>query len=102
MSDGSTPLTFLSQDDVDASPVSALAAAFISASGGMSEEGVKAFLFLQMYSPTVFRKVSGSNADLLALKVRQTPGTIKRLMEAIQALSFKELWDRVNLMPGGK
>jgi hypothetical protein len=86
------------QEGVDAA--STLAEAYVKAAASVSEDFAKAATFVELYFGRAYAAPIITNA--LQYKLQQTPGTLKRIGEAIQASALKELWNKVSLNMGGK
>jgi hypothetical protein len=86
------------QDMLNADARYTLARALVESSSPMSDNTVKAIVFLRLY----LGKHSGPIVrDVLRFKVRQAPGMQKRMLEAIRAFSLEEFMGKQNIF-GGK
>lgn len=92
-------LNLLTEEDTEVSATAVLASAAVTAAGAMSEDGVKALLFLPHY---LGRDGYQLAERILALKTRQTPGALGKLQKMMQAVALDELWNRININMGGK
>ena len=76
-----------------------LSKALVEAAAPINDKAVQAAFFLKMYlgpeGDSIVR-------DALALKARQSPGTVKKIVEAIKALAALELIKPFTIASGGK
>lgn len=94
------PINFGSDEGIIAAdPLMALADAAVIAAGGVSAGAVREILFLRVYLGDYGYQLT---RQVLELKLRQNTGTLRRLATIINAMSLKDLWQRLNINVGGK
>jgi hypothetical protein len=93
------PLVFDLPDVAAVDGLSALAAAAVSASGGISGPALKELVFLEIYLGPRGQVLTKRIIDL---KIRQNPGVIGKLEKIVSAIALKAMWDKASLNIGGK
>lgn len=83
----------------DGEAMTALVNAMTLAAAPVNEYAVKELMMIELYGGAFGRSIV---ERVLMLKIRQAPGSLRRLERIGNALSMKEFMSRINLNIGGK
>lgn len=83
---------------VSVDPLATLASAMVEAGGAISSDTAAAMAFLPLYSPAVASTVIPT---VEGLRLRMTPGALSSMERVGNALSVRELLQRIQMNIGG-